>query len=144
MSDIATIWSGTRGDWLQTGPTLASGSDLETAVLISLFTDRAALPDDTIPDGTGDPRGWWADDPTVPIGSRLWLIYRAKRTPEVLLDAQDYCTEALQWLIDDGVAADVEVYCEWQVTNRLGIQVTVIKTDGTTQVLAFAWVWNGN
>lgn len=143
MSDIATVWSGTRGDWLLAGPALASGNDLATAVLISLFTDRVANPDDAIPDGTADPRGWWADDPTAPIGSRLWLIFRSKRTQETLGAAQSYAEEALQWLVNDGVAASFDVYVEWQERSTLAMQVTVFKTNGTQQTLQFAWAWNG-
>lgn len=144
MSDIATIWAGATGDWLLAGPALASGNDLESAVLISLFTDRVATTDDVIPDGTTDPRGWWADDPASPIGSRLWLIFRAKRTQQTLGAAQNYAEQALQWLVDDGVAASFDVYVEWQERSRLAMRVTVFKTNGTQQTLAYAWVWNGD
>ena len=82
MADITTTWSpyNLRGDWTVSNGSLASGNDLETAVIISLFTDRRAAPSDVIPDGTGDPRGWWADVDTNgnldEWGSRLWLIDR--------------------------------------------------------------------
>ena len=56
MSDISTIWQMTRGDWARAGTALASGNDLVSAVTISLFSDRAAEPDDAIPDGSTDPR----------------------------------------------------------------------------------------
>lgn len=143
MSDIATIWNGTHGDWLLAGPALASGNDLATAVLISLFTDREATTDDQIPDGSADPRGWWAQDSTVPIGSRLWLIFRAKRTQTTLAAAKNYAEQALQWLVDDGVCATFDVYVEWQERSTLALRVTISKSDGTQQTLAFAWVWNG-
>lgn len=141
MSDISTVWVGTHGDWQQLGSQLAAGSDLVTAVIISLFTDRAAEPDDVVPDGSGDPRGWWADG-DVKIGSRLWLLERAKKTQDTLARAQNYCQEALQWLIDDGVASAIDVYVEWQASNRLAIQVTVIQDDGSHRVLQFAWAWS--
>ena len=46
MSDILTTWEPwlLTGDWALDGPDLAIGSDLETSVIISLFTDRLALP----------------------------------------------------------------------------------------------------
>ena len=143
MSDIATVWAGAHGDWLLAGPVLASGADLATAVLISLFTDREATTDDSIPDGTSDPRGWWADDAAAPIGSRLWLIFRAKRTQATLSAAQNYAEQALQWLVDDGLCASFDVYVEWQERSRLAMRVTIFKSDGTQQTLAFGWVWNG-
>ncbi len=144
MSDITTSWNATRGDWRMVGADLGSGDDLATAVLISTFTDRVALPDDAIPDGTTDPRGWWGDDPTgVPIGSRLWLIFRNKLTQDTVASAQNYEEEALQWMVDDGVVAGFDVYVETQVPSTLAMRVTLFKNDGTTQTIAFAWVWNG-
>lgn len=61
MSDITVIWDvdNSRGDWEFVAPALVTGNDLQSAVLISLFTDRIANRDDPIPDGTDDPRGWW-------------------------------------------------------------------------------------
>lgn len=142
MSDIATIWNATAGDWSVVGGQLQAGDDLATAVVISLFTDRVAQADDQIPDGSGDPRGWHGDDPAAPVGSRLWLIFRGKRTQQTLTDAQSYAQEALQWLVDDGVVAGFDVYVEWQDPSMLAMRVTLFKTDGTQKILAFAWVWN--
>lgn len=147
MSDITTIWSNpltATGDWQLAGADLLSGNDLQTAVIISLFSDREALPDDTIPDGTTDPRGWWADDPQYPIGSRLWLLSRAKQTAETLASAEDYIVEAMQWLIDDGVSAAVDVVVQWVRPGMLGAQITVRRSDGTAQPMNFAWAWNKN
>ena len=143
MSDISTVWNGTHGDWVLAGPVLGSGNDLQTAVLISLFSDREATTDDVIPDGTADPRGWWADDDTVPIGSRLWLIFRSTLTQATLGAAKNYAEQALQWLVDDGVCARFDVYVEWQVRSRLAMRVTIFKSDGTQQSLAYVWAWNG-
>lgn len=146
MSDITTVWTVERsqGDWKLSGPDLQSGSDLATAVLLSAFTDRTANPDDVIPDGTGDPRGWWGDQgETVPIGSRLWLLDRAKQNDDTLTRAHDYLTECLKWLIDDGVAARVDVLVEWTRTSMLGANIVVRRTDGTTESVAFSWAWNG-
>lgn len=141
MSDIRTTWRIDRGDWSLSGPALASGGDLFTAVAISLFTDREADPDDVIPDGSGDPRGWWADDPERRIGSRLWLLTRSKRTQETLLRAQDYAQEALQWMLEDGVVAKWDVLVEWTAQNTLGVQVTARRTDGRVEAMNFAWAW---
>jgi phage gp46-like protein len=143
MSDITTLWNVTRGDWAQAGLALASGNDLATAILISLFTDRQVSEDETIPDGTKDPRGWWGDDGQYLIGSRLWLLERAKRTQDTLTLAQSYIEEALQWLIDDGVVGSFDIFCEWTQQHMLGARITAIRPDGASQVLNFSWAWNG-
>ncbi len=147
MSDIATIWfpADNRGDWQITGGALQSGDDLVTAVLISLFTDGRAHADDVLTDGTNDRRGWWGDlDEDVPIGSRLWLLERAKATTETLNAARNFIAEALQWLIDDGVAASVDVDCQWNARSFLAARVTISKSDGSTVALNFEWAWQGN
>lgn len=146
MADITTVWvvDQSRGDWQVAGPDLLSGDDLSTAILISAFTDRTALPDDFIPDGSNDPRGWWGDiGQRTPIGSRLWLLERAKQTNDTLKRAYDYLTECLQWLIDDGVVARFDIQVQWVRQSFMGAQVIARRNDGTTQTTAFAWAWNG-
>ncbi|HBD37518.1 phage GP46 family protein [Cupriavidus sp. UBA2534] len=146
MNDTTTIWgtANSRGDWQMSGALLTTGNDLETALLISLFTDRVAEPEDVIPDGSNDPRGWWGDEfGTVKIGSRLWLLDRSKQTQETLQRAYDYIVEALQWMIDDGVVAKFDVYVEWTAAGELGAQVVAYKQDGSTVAKAYSWAWQG-
>jgi phage gp46-like protein len=145
MTDISTAWdvANSRGDWQFAAPDLVNGNDLTSAVLISLFTDRIAAPDDVILDGTNDPRGWWGDiGEHVPIGSRLWLLDRSKQTQEVLNKAYDYIVEALQWLVDDGVVDGFNVVTEWTQDSFLGAQVTFFQPSGPNQVMRFRWAWN--
>lgn len=126
------------------GGDLQTGDDLITAVLISLFTDRIANEDDEIPDGTDDPRGWWADaGERYPIGSRLWLLSREKQTSDTAMRARDYIVESLQWLIDDGVVARFDVDVAWVAPSTLGAQVVANRIDGTTVAMNFASVWQG-
>ncbi|MET3135269.1 phage gp46-like protein [Oxalobacteraceae bacterium GrIS 1.11] len=144
MSDTSTVWVRElgRGDWNLDGADLQSGNDLETAILISLFTDREANPDDVIPDGTGDPRGWVGDlGQPYKIGSRIWLLARAKQSPETLRLASDYIGEALQWLIDDGVVARFDITAEWSATSLLGAAVMAYQNNGSSIPMNFSWVW---
>ncbi|AXK61545.1 phage GP46 family protein [Burkholderia sp. IDO3] len=144
MSDITVIWDvdNSRGDWEFVAPALVTGNDLQSAVLISLFTDRICNPDDAIPDGTGDPRGWWGDvGEDKPIGSRLWLLDRSKQTQEVLNDARDYILEALQWLVDDGVVASIDAQTQWVRDTFLGAQIALYQPDGPQISMTYAWAW---
>ncbi len=146
MPDIRTVWNvgKGRGDWQMSGADLLSGYDLATSILISLFSDRMARPDDVIPDDSGNPRGWWGDlDQTVSIGSRLWLLERAKQTSETLQRANDYVKEALQWLIDDGVVASFGIVTEWTRPGLLGVKITAFKQDGTKSTFEYNWAWDG-
>ncbi|MCP3017955.1 phage GP46 family protein [Cupriavidus basilensis] len=146
MSDTTTVWNVSRslGDWVLDGAMLRTGSDLSTAILISVFTDRVANPDDVIPDGSNDPRGWWGDlGEAVPIGSRLWLLERAKQNDDTLQRAYDYVTECLQWLLDDGVVAKFDILVEWTRDSMLGAQILAYRKDGTTETTTFTWAWKG-
>lgn len=143
MTDIATIWDAARAqaDWVLSGTQLASDSDLATAIIISVFSDRQAEADDAIPDLSDDARGWWADlDQAYRIGSRMWLLERSKKTPDVLLRAKDYLAESLQWLIDDGVVLRFDIVTEF-FENQLRAQVVAVRSDGATIAQNFAWVW---
>lgn len=144
MPDIDLIWSPALGgaDFALAGADLASGHDLVTAILISLFTDRRADPDDVIPDGTTDPRGWWGDlGADRPIGSKIWLLERAKATEAVRLQAQGYISDALQWLVDDGVAASVDVETVWNRPNFLAARIVVVEPDGRATPFNYEWAW---
>lgn len=147
MSDTRTIWMRdmARGDWSHDNANLASGGDLETAILISLFSDREASSDDVISDGTGDPRGWIGDvDQDYKIGSRLWLLERAKQTQETLRLANDYIAESLQWLIDDSVVARFDITTEWTRPGMLGANLVAYQQSGAAIAFNFSWVWRAN
>lgn len=123
-------------------PGLASGDDLVTAVLISLFTDRQAAADDVLTDASGDPRGWWGDlGQDYRIGSRLWLRLRAKQTDQTLQLVKGDIAEALQWLIDDGVAASLDIDAAWQAAGFLAVVLTLNQSSGAVLALRFSWAW---
>ena len=144
MTDIATLWNQTAGDWTLSAGQLLAGGDLETAVLISIFTNRQASADDVIPDGTQDPRGWWGDlGADRPIGSKLWLRMRSKQTAATLAQVRGDIAEALQWLLDDGVVARVDVFTEWTRPGMLGAKVTLYQHDGARTAVNFSWAWQG-
>lgn len=144
MTDISTTWitSTGTGDWAISAGALASGDDLASSVLISLFTDRHANSDDVIPDGSDDRRGWWGDqDQEVPIGSRLWLLDRSRLTPDVANAARVHINEALKWLIDDGVAAAITVTARISGQSQLDTIITITRNDGAKVPLKYSWVW---
>ena len=145
MSDITVSWqpSTGNGDWSLVGSQLQTGNDLQSAVYISLFTDRVANPDDVISDGSNDPRGWHGDaGQDVVIGSRLWLLSRAKQNVDTLNRAKDYAAEALKWLIDDGVVGKFDITDEWTAASMLGMNVIAYSPDGNASALQFFWNWN--
>lgn len=129
------------------GPDLATDDGLETAVVISLFTDRRAEPDDTLPaEADEDRRGWWGDAlPLIEghrIGSRLWLLGREKITTETLRRAEEFGREALAWMFDAGAASRIEVLAEAQ-GSRLALRVVIHRPRGSDLTWRFDNLWEG-
>lgn len=111
-----------------------------TPMVLSLGCDRRARPDDELPSGLAETnrpttlvarRGWAGDAMDgrgERIGSRLWLLDRAKTSDLTRLMAIEWAREAFAWAQEEtGTAAAIEV--EWQRRDVLGVQVTV---DGRT------------
>lgn len=146
MSDIRTVFDKFDADWLVDGPSLAQDDGLETAVVISLFTDRRANDDDALP-VAGDRRGWWGDTFAEVdgdrIGSRLWLLSREKQVSEVLVRAKQYAEESLQWLIEDGIARSVTVTPEIVTTGWLGLQIEIVRSARPVARYRFEAFWKG-
>jgi len=117
---------------------------LVRAAIISLFTWRRARPDDDLP-GT-DRMGWWGDSfATVAndkIGSRLWLLGRAKLTAKTPIQAREYAIEALQWFVDDGVASRIDAQSERQGLTTLALAAQIYKTGGSQPIdIRFTNLW---
>lgn len=128
------------------GADLASEPGLRTAVIVSLFTDRLALPTDPIPDGSRDRRGHWSDS-YLPEqgdleGSRLWLLDREKIMPEVLRRAEDYTREALEWMLSDAVVQQVTASAWTTGAEDLNIRARLIKPDGQEVTFEFLDIWS--
>lgn len=118
---------------------------LETAVIISLFTDARADEGEELPDGGDDRRGWFGDAVPVKdgdkIGSKLWLLSRSKLTPDVLARAQQYAQEALDWLVEDQVAESVAVTATSPAPGQIlwKIDITRPRQRPVTYQYASAW-----
>lgn len=155
MIDIQLTWDPVQqaAAFSFAGNDLVSGQSLLTPVLISLFTDARAHDDDILPnDRDTDKRGWWGDatnldKPKDTVGSRLWLLERSTNTAKNLIAAKLYVKEALQWLIDEGVAMRIDVATEAQPMAKnpgmaiLAFSVVITKPNGTQETYKFQQDW---
>jgi phage gp46-like protein len=147
MADIKTFFLGfdQGADYAVDSLGLVEDEGLQTAVILSLFTDRRAEADDVIPDGTTDRRGWWADAyPAVDgdrIGSRLWLLSREKQLNSVVNKAREYAQEALAWMIEDGIAASVDIQASIVRTGVLGLTVAISQPNGAAANYRYEYLW---
>lgn len=122
---------------------LSQADALVRAVIISLFTWRRAKPEDLT---DGEKMGWWGDSIEPPvvndrIGSRLWLLRRAKLVPQTFTTVREYAQEALAWLVDDGAAMRVDVTAERFGAEGLALQVAIYREEGDKIALRFDNAW---
>jgi phage gp46-like protein len=145
--DVLLLWNNVDGlgDWSLAEGDIATGQDLETACLASLFTDALATPDFVPTDGTTNRRGWWATPYGGNQGSNLWQLDRATSTRATLGIARRFTLDGLSWLIDDGIAASIAVDTAFVGggTSMIGIAVAITKPDGTMTRFTFGWAWSG-
>lgn len=142
-------------DWLQT-PTgaLDETQQLATAVLVALNTDAMADPSEVLPDPRdSNRRGWWGDlnAKTIwngwPIGSKLWLLTRAKivdrnaREGATVTRAENYIRIALQPFIDNGICTKVSVVVTQQDAKTITALITLYRGPKTAIQLRFAPLW---
>ena len=142
MSDIASFWNVDEmfADWQKGLGELTTGNDLQTAILDSLFTDRLARADDDY-EGS-DRRGWWGDSgEESQLGSRLWLLRRKKLTPDVAKKAEEYSSEALNWLKVDGVVSEVIPVARIVLPDRLNLIIRYQAPEKDWQEFRFYWIW---
>jgi phage gp46-like protein len=143
-------------DWLLLSDgTLDDIDALATAVIVALGTDRLANPDDELPDpDSTDRRGWWGDYQADeiwgawPIGSRLWLLKRAKITGSgaqigsTLVRVQHYIQEAIQPFITLRIATSMDVKVERVDTQRIDATVTLYRGPLTAVELRYQILWD--
>lgn len=174
MSDVKLCWNSATqtADLVLENGQLVMDSTLQTAVIISWFTDRRADDDVVLPDyigpempGSGDRRGYWGDHyspdilaaiaaglgvtpaPTDRWGSLFWTLAREKSTADVLARAKQYGADALQWMLDNGVASKIDVTAsvltggDGSPNETLLVGCRIYKPDGTTENYAFDYAW---
>ncbi len=150
-NDIAILWDNVTqiGDVKYSESDLVIEDGLTSSVILSLFCDDRATDDSEITNLYGK-RGWWgnllsANEGVTGLGSNLWLISRKKVTQETLNLTEQYATDALQWMVDDGVIANVEVSATNSreiMTSILNLDIKLFFEDQETIVIKFPDLWN--
>ncbi|MDH0098250.1 phage GP46 family protein [Pseudomonas sp. GD04158] len=115
---------------------------LHRAAVISLLTWRRAGVDDPLDDA--ERYGWWGDSfPSQAddrIGSRLYLLRRRSLTAQTERDARDYAREALQWLLDDGRVAALDIATARGV-DRLEMRLVLTTPEGERVTVQLDNLW---
>lgn len=125
MADVGLIWQDGWADILlnESNTDLQTGKDLKTAILVSLFSDSRANPEELLLDE--DPRGWWSRD----LGSLLWLLARQKATLQNLEKGIQYIKDALNWLIVQNIAKSIDVTGTIENRSKFNFIITIKKSN---------------
>jgi phage gp46-like protein len=130
---------------------------LATAVIIALGTDGLAAKEEVLPDPhSSDRMGWWGDLDAEeiwngwPLGSRLWLLSRAKITDSLSLEGatvtrvENYLRESLQPFVDRRVATSfsMDVSRNAYNRNRIDAEVTIFRGQRPAVALQFQILWD--
>ena len=147
MADAAMVMTEFGGDLVLFGFDLERDDGLETAVIISLFTDRRASAEQIPPEYPQDDlRGYWGDinnaSATDQTGSLLWLLAREKELPQTLSRAEQYCREALAWMIDDLVSTKIEVTASYYSRGWMLLVIDIYRPTGAAVRFQYNYEWS--
>ena len=153
MLDILITWNNEKGvgDITFSDNDIETTEGLESVTIISLFSDARAADDDLLPDnlrGT-DKRGFWGDSTSERdsdrVGSKLWLLSRAKTQQEALDIAKKYAEDSLAWMIEEDIAARIDVLAERGGTLsgalRIDLRINILRKSGEVVSLQFQKAW---
>lgn len=125
---------------------ISNDDGLESAVLVSLFTDKRVL-ENEMPEGSTDKRGWWGDIVSEfeqdQIGSKLWLLDRGKADQETRVKAQQYASDALDWMLRDGLAETVTVTSELVNRKFIYLDISIVRPKASEIIgYRFQMAWD--
>lgn len=99
----------------------------DTAIIISLFTDRRASASEVA--SAGNRRGWVGNldlfGNEFEYGSKIWLYEQSRLTDSIRVEFEDSIRVALQWIVDDQHASNIEVNSSLLSGFRSGIAFLV-------------------
>lgn len=143
-------------DWLQLPSGLIDETEqLASAIIVALNTDALADESEVIPDPRDDNRrGWWGDLNADkiwggwPIGSRLWLLTRAKivdrfaREGATINRVETYIQIALQPFIDKRIVSRISVVARQDNDKRISATILIYRGPKATIQLEYQPLWS--
>jgi phage gp46-like protein len=143
-------------DWLLLpNGTLDDTQALATAVCVALGTNALAGPQDELPDPDSNERcGWWGDlDAELiwngwPIGSKLWLLRRAKinsasaRDGSTLMMVENYIRDAIQPFVDRKICSSFAIWTTRVDTQRIDALLRLYRGPLPPVELEYQVLWD--
>ena len=110
---------------------------LDTAILVSLFTDRRAEPYEVVKPQLR--RGWIGDleTPEDLYGSMLWLFEQSRLTGEVVSRIGGFGKSCLDWMLRDSIATEVSARAIVR-SSRVDLRIDIKKPNSPAEARVFA------
>lgn len=87
-------------------------------------------------------REWWGNElQEVPFVSRLDEIGKGTLTNQKRLQAIDSLEQALAWMVDDGIASEINVSAVISSPTRLDVTIESVKPDGGRVSATYEQAW---
>jgi phage gp46-like protein len=111
---------------------LKTSEGLDTAIKLSLLIDKRADSSEIANayDRGGNIIDELNDVDSFEIGSKLWLLRSERMTQNTINRAETYAKESLEWMIEDGLAKNIQANC-LSSNGNLECNITLFKADGT-------------
>jgi phage gp46-like protein len=143
-------------DWsLLPDGTLDDTQALATAVIVALGTNALASSEDVLPDPDSSDRcGWWGDLEADliwggwPIGSKLWLLRRAKinsassREGATIVMVENYIRAAIQPFADRRICSGFDVWASRVDKQRIDALIRIYRGPDREIELRYAVLWD--
>lgn len=121
---------------------LEHSESIDTAILMSLFTDVRALPSEI--EEASLRRGWFGnftnDDVTYQIGSKFWLRDQSRVTDETVNYLVDEAKKSLNWMLEDNIISNLEVTgFKIPLENKIQLNINFIIDNNLVQKVFILW-----
>jgi phage gp46-like protein len=115
---------------------------LDTAILVSLFTDRRANSAQIVKPQAR--RGWVGDleTPEDLYGSMLWLFEQSRLTAVVASKIGSFGQACLQWMLRDSIATEVSARAIVRA-QRVDLKIDIKKPNSPAEAHVFA-LWENS
>ncbi|MCE1117460.1 phage GP46 family protein [Pseudomonas sp. NMI795_08] len=115
-------------------------SDFLTKGYPSFVADAATAQIKDLSDFLSSPEFILSSD--IQTVSLLWLLAREKQLPQTLSRAEQYCREALAWMIDDLVSTRIEVVASYISRGWMQLVIDIYRPTGQAVRFQYNYEWS--
>lgn len=146
MSDLA-LYRRSSGDFDlafdEVKGDLLTSDSLENAVVISIGTYARERKLGKVANLKPNVGGWWGDalDEKGNLGGYLYEAFPGKLTEVTARSVENLVSEALSWMVEDGVAKSVGCKAEIADEETMNVTITIQRPDGSDYAYAYEIKW---